>query len=132
MYKQSLLAKKLCDRVFHNEYKVLPQMEYTNETAFSYYTIQIDLYGVSNVYDLIEEFHELPHVLTCCGQTLIYDGEILSQKNTNIRLVAKNAWERLGDLRDDPIRDPVIDTIYEGADYPHNEFLSRKLKWAED
>jgi len=39
MYKQSLLAKKLCDRVFHNEYKVLPQMEYTNETAFSYYTI---------------------------------------------------------------------------------------------
>ncbi|KAL5641923.1 hypothetical protein ACJX0J_005032, partial (mitochondrion) [Zea mays] len=33
----------------------------------------------------------------------------------------------LGDLRDDPIRDPVIDTIYEGADYPHNEFLSRKL-----
>ncbi|KAL5642377.1 hypothetical protein ACJX0J_004114 (mitochondrion) [Zea mays] len=30
---------------------------------------------------------------------------------------------RLGDLRDDPIRDPVIDTIYEGADYPHNEYF---------
>ncbi|KAL5645451.1 hypothetical protein ACJX0J_000246 (mitochondrion) [Zea mays] len=29
----------------------------------------------------------------------------------------------LGDLRDDPIRDPVIDTIYEGADYPHNEYF---------
>ncbi|KAL5678932.1 hypothetical protein ACJX0J_005317 [Zea mays] len=42
----------------------------------------------------------------------------------NIKLLSSRM---LGDLRDDPIRDPVIDTIYEGADYPHNEFLSRKL-----
>lgn len=65
--KRALLAKKVCDGVYHNEYAVLEPMEFQRLTLFSYY---MDIYEIPSIKEL-DSYEEIPHLKTFCGQSFM-------------------------------------------------------------
>lgn len=124
-YKQTLLSKKQCDRVFHDEYKVLPAMEYTKDTVFGYY---VSIYTIPNLNDL-HSMEDIAYLLTCSGKTLYYEGN-QGDKNKFMFDMGSQVWERLQELP--PIRNPLVETVLDDKEFGLDELLSRKEAWLSE
>lgn len=109
-YNRTCLSKSKCDSVFKDEYKVLPAMQYTGDTAFCYY---VSVYAMPNLTDLLYR-GDIQYQTTCCGKT-IFKGSEYEKKNFLINM-AKKAWERLNAYRSHPINPPTIDRLPVYAD----------------
>lgn len=105
-YKRTCLSKSKCDSVFKDEYRVLPAMQYTGDTAFCYY---VSVYAMPNLTDLLYR-GDIQYQTTCCGKTIFNGSEY--DKNHFMLNMAKNAWERLKANRSHPINPPTIEPVY--------------------
>lgn len=99
-YKLTCLSKSKCDSVFKDEYRVLPAMQYTGDTAFSYY---VSVYSVRNMSDLISR-RDVLYKTTCCGKTLFQGTE--HEKKNYMHDMAEKVWRSIEGFRTVPFFNP--------------------------
>jgi hypothetical protein len=131
--KLALLAKKMCDKVYYNEYEGLPSIEFTRQpmiygkdTLFTYY---IDIYENRNIQEL-HTYDELTYLKTCCGQTITK--RTISNRENEMFYYGKKLLDRVKERLDPPIRHPVLDRMLNNKQYSEFEFFTRKALWEEE
>lgn len=106
-YRRTCLSKSKCNSVFRDEYKVLPAMQYTGDTLFSYY---VSVYSIPNLIDLVYS-KDIRYQTTCCGKTIYNGAESSYDKNHFMHDMANQIWERLKQTRAGPLRPPYETTM---------------------